>query len=103
MGLSCHFAAWLISHVWEYFPALVISETIQKLFHLTRREPRLSSGSGEELLSHIPISRRRRMVLDGAEGGGDRNRILARSSEPAASAGDSEGASRESAVGAFSA
>lgn len=30
-------------------------------------------------------------------------RILARSSEPAAEAGDSEGASRESAVGEFSA
>lgn len=102
MGLSCHFAAWLISRVWEYFSALVISETIQKLFHLTRREPRTSSGSGEELLSHIPISRRR-LVLGGAQGGGDRYRILARSSEPAASAGDSGGASRESAVAEFSA
>lgn len=54
MGLSCHFAAWLISHVWEYFPALVISETIQKLFHLNKSEPRMSSGSGEESWSCCP-------------------------------------------------
>lgn len=42
-------------------------------------------------------------MLGGARGGGDRYRILAWSSEPAASAGDSEGASRESAVAEFSA